>query len=559
MKSKRTPGHAKKARTKVHDPSEAALRESEERFRQIFDQLPIGAALVSPDYRFLRVNEAMCHIMGYTAEELVSLRFSDITHPDHLAADLEQVRRLARGEIDQYVTDKRYVRKDGRIVWGHLSLRAVRDAEGHVRYCVPLVEDITLQKRVERLIHTQRDLAMALTGITSLDSGLRLYLDAALALSETDVGGVYLLDRTSGALDLVVHQGVSAEFVSKVSHFEADSANIRLVMAGKPVYSEYPGVEASVADARRSEGLLGIAVVPIHHEGRVIGCLNVASHTADHLPPFAHEAIETIAAQMGGAIAGLQARDERASYEAKLKSLTSRLALAEEGERRRIAVGVHDDIGQRLVLAKLELQSLRQTIRQRKAVQGIDHVSALIDQTMQDAHSLAFELSNPVLYEVGFAAAIESWLTRQVGQKADIVCDFASELEGTKLDESAAVVLFQAVREVLTNVVKHARARHVKVRVHKVKDEVQVVVEDDGVGLDPAVLDRSADPQRGLGLFNVKERLEYLMGRVEIHSSPGQGTTVTLAAPFRTSDRDRSKAKEQRRSRAESREPKTRT
>ena len=118
-----------------------------------------------------------------------------------------------------------------------------------------------------------------------------------------------------------------------------------------------------------------------------------------------------------------------------------------------------------------------------------------------------------------------------------MTCDFASELAGARLDESVAIVLFQAVREVLTNVVKHARARHVKVCVRKVNDEVQVVVEDDGIGLDPALLDRSAEPQRGLGLFNVKERLEYLRGRVEIHSSPGQGTKVTLAAPFKASDR----------------------
>ncbi len=653
---------------------EAALQESEERFRRIFDQSPIGAAIVSPDYRFLQVNEALCRILGYSPEELTSLRFSDVTHPDHLAADLEQIRRLGLGEIDQYTTDKRYVRKDGRIVWGHLSVRAIRDAGGRLLYCLPMVEDITLQKRVERLIHTQRDLALALNRITSLASGLRLCIEAALDLSEMAGGGVYLLDDDSAALDLVVHQGLSPEFVSMVSHFEADSAHTRLVTAGKPVYSEYSRLGLPLNGTVQREGLLGSAIVPIQHEGRVIGCLNVASHTTDELPQFARDAIETIAAQMGGSIARLKAeqalreseerfhlavqgaddglwdwpdmgrdrqwwsrrfyellgysegeiqpsnsrfnslvhtedldtvlavlrthqekdgpfdiefrlktrsgeyrwfsargavvrtqegrpcrmsgsiRDitdrrkaqiQRATYQARLKNLTAQLALAEERERRRIAVGVHDDIGQKLVLAKLELQSLRRTIRQSKVAQGVDRVCDLIDQTMEDAHSLAFELSNPVLYEVGLSEAVEAWLTQRIEKQAGIDCDFASELAGARLDESVAVVLFQAVREVLTNVVKHARARHIKVRVHKVKDEVQVVVEDDGVGLDPAVLDRSADPQRGLGLFNVKERLEYLMGRVEIHSSPGQGTTVTLAAPFKTSDQDRVRSKAQ--------------
>jgi PAS domain S-box-containing protein len=224
---------------------------------------------------------------------------------------------------------------------------------------------------------------------------------------------------------------------------------------------------------------------------------------------------------------------ERATYQARLKSLATQLALAEERERRRIAVGVHDDIGQKLVLAKLELQSLRQTISESGLAQGVDHVCDLIDQTMQDARSLAFDLSNPVLYEVGFDAAVEAWLNRQVERKTGIRCDFASDLTGTKLDETMAVALFQAVREVLTNVIKHAQAKTLKVRICKVKDQVQVTVEDDGVGFDPAVLEWSTESQRGLGLFNVKERIEYLKGHLEVRSTPGQGTTVILAAPFK--------------------------
>jgi two-component system sensor histidine kinase UhpB len=667
-------------RPRVTNRREAALEESEQRFRQVFDQSPIGAAIVASDYHFVKVNSALCHIMGYAPEELTSLRFSDITHPDHLTTDLDQVQRLTLGKIDRYTTDKRYVRKDGRIVWGHLSVRAMRDAEGHLLYFLPMIEDITLQKRVERLIHAQRDLAVALNEVNDLESGLRLCLRVALDLSEMTAGGAYLLDDRSGALDLAVHQGLSSEFVSSVAHLEADSANVRLVMAGKAVYSDYPALGVPQDEAARREGLRGIAVIPIQHEGHVMGCLNVASRTMEDLPVFAREAIETIAAQMGGSIVRLRAqkalgeseerfhlavegtmdglwdwpdtgqdrqwwsrrfcellgyqeceiqasnslfnglvhpqdldrvlsvsrthqgrdkpfdiefrlrtrsgeyrwfsargaivwspegkpyrmsgsiRDitdrrkaqaERATYQAKLKNLTAQLALAEERERRRIAVGVHDGIGQKLVLAKLELQSLRQTIRRSKAAQGVDRVCGLIDQTMEDTHSLAFELSNPVLYEVGFAAAIESWLTHRLKQKAGLSCDFASELGGIRLDESVAVVLFQAVCEVLTNVVKHARANHVTVYIRTVKNEVQVVVQDDGVGFDPALLERSAEPRGGLGLFIVRERLEYLRGRVEIQSAPGRGAKVTLTAPFKVADRARPKA--------EDAEPETRT
>ncbi len=249
---------------------------------------------------------------------------------------------------------------------------------------------------------------------------------------------------------------------------------------------------------------------------------------------------EGVPVRMSGSLRDITDRrkavSERMAYQAKLKSLTSQVALAEERERRRIAVGVHDDIGQRLVLAKLELQSIRRAASHPDLAQGIDRVCALIDQTLQEARSLAFDLSNPVLYEVGFDAAVESWLNRQIEQRAGIRCDFASDLAGAKLDETMAVALFQAVREVLTNVVKHSKAKAMKVRIQRAKGEVCVTVEDDGVGFDPAILDWSAESQRGLGLFNVKERIEYLKGRLEIHSAPGQGTTVILAVPFKAAD-----------------------
>ena len=138
--------------------SEEALRESEADFRRIFDQSPIGAAITSLDYRFERVNEAMCHMLGYPAEELTSLRFPDITHPVHLAADLEQVQRLASGEIDRYITEKRYIRKDGSIIWGRLSVQAIRDATGHLLNYLPMIVDITERKRAEEAMRYSQQL-----------------------------------------------------------------------------------------------------------------------------------------------------------------------------------------------------------------------------------------------------------------------------------------------------------------------------------------------------------------------------------------------------------------
>jgi PAS domain S-box-containing protein len=126
-----------------------ALRESEDRLKYTFDQSPIGAAIVGPDYRFQRVNAEFCRFTGYPEKELLSLRFSEITHPDDSDADLIQMQRLEGNEIDHYQTEKRYIRKDGQVVWGRVSVRRIRDEGGGTRYHLPLIEDITERKRTE--------------------------------------------------------------------------------------------------------------------------------------------------------------------------------------------------------------------------------------------------------------------------------------------------------------------------------------------------------------------------------------------------------------------------
>ncbi len=127
---------------------EVALRESEERFKLTIEEAPIGMALVAPDGRFVRVNRALCEIVGYTADELTGLTFQEITHPEDLDADLALAGRLARGEIPRYQLGKRYVRKDGTVVDIMLSCSALRGRDGALLYFIAQIEDVTERKRL---------------------------------------------------------------------------------------------------------------------------------------------------------------------------------------------------------------------------------------------------------------------------------------------------------------------------------------------------------------------------------------------------------------------------
>jgi PAS domain S-box-containing protein len=227
-----------------------------------------------------------------------------------------------------------------------------------------------------------------------------------------------------------------------------------------------------------------------------------------------------------------KAQEKLLEYQRQLKSLASELLLAEERERRRIATGVHDDIGQKLALAKLELQSMNEIVSEPDVSASLGHACELVDKAMQDARSLAFDLSNPVLYEVGFVAAVESLLTEQMIRKSGIKSEFKSKTRKLKLGQDMSIVLFQAVRELLTNVVKHAKAHEVKVCIDKSDNRVHVIVEDDGAGFELSKLQSPDRKKEGFGLFNVKERLEYLGGSFDIKSKPRQGTRVTMTVPL---------------------------
>jgi two-component system, cell cycle sensor histidine kinase and response regulator CckA len=129
--------------------AEEDLRKSEEKFKKMFEGSPIGIVMTGTDFRFIRANAAFCNMLGYTEQELISLTFKDITHPEHLVEDMRQVNELVSGKIQFYQTEKRYIRKDKTIAWGSSIVNIVRDRDNRFLYSLTTVEDITQRKLSE--------------------------------------------------------------------------------------------------------------------------------------------------------------------------------------------------------------------------------------------------------------------------------------------------------------------------------------------------------------------------------------------------------------------------
>jgi two-component system NarL family sensor kinase len=217
---------------------------------------------------------------------------------------------------------------------------------------------------------------------------------------------------------------------------------------------------------------------------------------------------------------------------ASLRRLASELSLAEARERRKIAEDVHEHIGQALAFIRMTLEQFRGNAIFCGFEDRIDRMSTLLDQTIAYSRSLTFEISPPALYELGLEAAIDSLAERFTWKHGLLVRAEAGPGIG-ELDTDVVVLLYKSVQELLTNVLKHAAAKTAVVRTAGDGAFVRVEVEDDGRGFDPeALVAYSVHDQ--FGLFNIRERIEYLGGTMRIRSSPGHGTTIVLLTPGRT-------------------------
>ena len=205
---------------------------------------------------------------------------------------------------------------------------------------------------------------------------------------------------------------------------------------------------------------------------------------------------------------------------------------AEERERRKIAVGLHDHVGQALALAKIRLGWLRQTVKNDLSAGPIEQVRELINQLIEYTRSLTFDIGSPILYELGLEAALES-LAKKHEQEYGVKAAFRDDKQGKPLEEDIKIALYQGARELLFNTAKHAQAGKVAVSVCRSGHFCEVCVKDDGVGFDLDAAEEGTAGIHGLGLFNIRERLQHLGGQLDIQSQPGRGAKVTLRAPLR--------------------------
>ncbi len=230
-----------------------------------------------------------------------------------------------------------------------------------------------------------------------------------------------------------------------------------------------------------------------------------------------------------------RAEEKILADQGQLRALTAQLLRVEDQERRAIAMELHDSVGQILAFIKIEIGELRRAELPADLAQIVHHIREQVNEAIQQTRTLTFEISPPELYTLGLESALEE-LTQRFGHERQIECTLHDADDPKPLSDQMKTLLYRSVRELLVNAAKHAHARIVGVTVDRIDDEIQITVEDDGIGFNTSDLeDRSPHRTEGFGLFSIRERLTHMGGTMYIQSTRTKGTKVVLRAPLENS------------------------
>ena len=219
------------------------------------------------------------------------------------------------------------------------------------------------------------------------------------------------------------------------------------------------------------------------------------------------------------------------NYKRKMKNLSYKLTLAEEHERKRIATALHADVGQTLAFLTLKTSELKEKEYPKNIKKELEEVYDLAQNAMTSTRLLMRQLSPAILYELGFVPAVD-WLAESILRESNIRYRFKDDGEEKPLTDDLSVLLFQAVREILVNVKKHAKAKNVKIFIKRSGKNIQIEIRDDGIGFDTSTLDSYVERDIGFGLLNIRSRIDVVGGHFEIESHKNKGTKVKLKAPL---------------------------
>lgn len=472
-------------------------------------------AIISKDLNgiIMSWNRGAQRLFGYTAEDMIGQPVQRLIPKDRFDEEpriLEQIRQGHR--IDHYETVRQ--RKNGSLVDISLTVSPIKDGRGRIVGASKIARDITEHKETERHLAHLVEALPAAVFTTNAEGLITHYNQAAVDLwgCRPTPGVTYW----SGSWRLSGPDG---------RPLTDDGCPLRQALTrGRPIL----GLEAKI---QQPDGTL----IPVTHHStplrneaeELFGTVNMLVDLTER--KHAEQQLQESASELEARITE-RTRELLASQE-RLRALASELTLTEQRERRRLATELHDYLAQLVVASRLRLSQIIPRVGDPAVSSNLAQVDTMLDQALTYTRSLVAELSPQILYQFGLAKSL-LWLGEQMKQHNLRV---SVEL-GSKpftLPDDQAVLLFQSVRELLFNIIKHAKTDQATLTVSvDTQEELWICVEDEGVGFDVSNITSPGEPHGKFGLLSIRERMELLGGECELSSAPGVGTIAILHLPL---------------------------
>jgi PAS domain S-box-containing protein len=532
--------------------AEEALRESEGRFRQLAESINEVFWLANLDStEVLYVSPAYERVFGRSRESLYRdpRSWLEAVHPE----ERERIRRAADDKGARGMLDETYrvVRTDGSIRWIRDQGFPIRDASGRIYRYAGIAEDVTDRRRAEEeragllesqskaraeaeaaleRLHAIQRITDAALSYLGLDDLLRELLARLRSTLRADVASVQLLDEEGKEVYARAIDGVPFERVAGV-RIPLDAVHLDAPFLTNDVEPPTPGREDWYEKvwSGLNMPLRAAMSTPLLVEGKPIGLVGVTSTGARFTEDDLH-LLQVVADRVAPAIERGRLDEAVRAGREQLKALSRRLLSAQEEERRRLAVELHDELGQVLTAVKINLASLQRQSAATLAPAHLRDAIASVDRAMETVRDLALDLRPSVLDDLGLPAAVRWYADRfartthiDVHLSIDAVPHLPSELE---------TACFRVAQEALTNIARHAKARNVWVDLHLVAEALDLRVRDDGIGFDAGVARERAIGGASVGLLGMEERISLAGGEYELSTRPGGGTEVRARVPL---------------------------
>jgi len=420
----------------------------------------------------------------------------------------------------------------------------LRDSYGNTRAMAELIRDVTAERELEREVlkrHHQllalSHISGALSGLRDLDTILMIALDNVLEIINGPIGGVLLLDEEAKSLHYRVQQGLSAKYTEEMQIPVGEGIAGRVAETGEPMLVEDLSKDPRAArpDLVNAEGIKGFVSIPLKAKEKVLGVMNVASHTAGKFGSDDISLLSSIGDYLGTAIeqAGLYERLARAGE--RYRALLQHALTAQEEERKRIARELHDETSQAITSSTLSLHAIiglaeMKGIGDAEFMEKLRTTHSYLVHTGNEIVKLMKALRPTLLDELGMAAAIHRYAKDTLQARG---INVSAEFEGAdqRFQPEVEVTLFRVAQGLIGNILEHSGAENTSIRLECNDSECVLRIEDDGKGFDVSKLTQVDPSGRGAGLFTMKERVRLVGGNCHIESRPGRGTKVIVKVP----------------------------